>query len=110
MILGLLLFWTAIAVETEGITTLRKLIYFLLFRFVKQHYKKRWIVLFLNLLVLKTISTIPFLYYSLLLKIEKRLIESIPVKSCLAVVGNKSIDVIIPTLVANSIYMLFCKI
>jgi hypothetical protein len=65
MILGLLCYseQQLLLSETEGITTPKEANLFLLFRFVKQHYKKRWIVLlFMNLLVLKTISTFPFLY------------------------------------------------
>jgi hypothetical protein len=59
MILGLLCYseQQLLLSETEGITTHKEANLFLLFRFVKQHYKKRWIVLlFLNLFVLKTIS------------------------------------------------------
>ncbi|MDI1305634.1 MAG: glycosyltransferase [bacterium] len=75
---------------------------FVLFRFVKQHYKKRWIVLlFLNLFVFeKRFPIFPFLY-SLFFKNRKKTalsLDSIPVQSTLAVVDKKTIDVIIPTI------------
>jgi glycosyltransferase involved in cell wall biosynthesis len=75
---------------------------FVLFRFVKQHYKKRWIVLlFLNLLVFeKRFPIFPFLY-SLFFKNRKKTalnLDSIPVQSTLAIVDKKTIDVIIPTI------------
>nr|WP_315213739.1 glycosyltransferase family A protein [uncultured Flavobacterium sp.] len=75
---------------------------FVLFRFVKQHYKKRWIVLlFLNLLVFE--KRFPFfpLLYSLFFKSRKKKelnLDTIPVQSTLTVVDKKTIDVIIPTI------------
>lgn len=75
---------------------------FLLFRFVRQHFKKRWIVLlFLNLLIFeKRFPLFPFLY-SLFFKNRKKTVlklDSIPVQSTLTVVDKKTIDVIIPTI------------
>ncbi|MFT5252761.1 MAG: GT2 family glycosyltransferase [Flavobacteriales bacterium] len=75
---------------------------YVLFRFVKQHYKMRWIVLlFFNLFIFeKQLPLFPFLY-SLFFKNRKKTginLDSILVKSDLAVVGNKLIDVIIPTI------------
>lgn len=75
---------------------------FVLFRFVKQHYKKRWIVLlFLNLLVFeKRLSIFPLLY-ALFFKNRKKIalnLDVIPVSSTLAVLDKKTIDVIIPTI------------
>lgn len=75
---------------------------FVLFRFVKQHYKKRWILLlFLNLLVFeKRFPMFPFLY-SLFFKNRKKIVlnlDLIAVKSTLAVIDKKTIDVIIPTI------------
>lgn len=75
---------------------------FVLFRFVKQHYKKRWIVLlFLNLLVFeKRFPILPFLY-SLFFKSRKKTVlhlDAIPVQSTLTVADKKTIDVIIPTI------------
>ena len=75
---------------------------FVLFRFVKQHYKKRWIVLlFLNLLVFEKRLPIFPLLYSLFFKNRKKTdlnLDSIPVQSTLAIVDKKTIDVIIPTI------------
>jgi hypothetical protein len=74
MILGLLCYseQQLLLSETEGITTHKEANLFLLFRFVKQHYKKRWIVLFLNLLVLKKdYHYFLFIYFFVFLKIEK---------------------------------------
>lgn len=103
MILGLLCYSEPqlLLNDSQGVTQ-KEANLFLLFRFVKQHYKKRWIVLlFLNLFVFeKRFPIFPFLY-SLFFKNRKKIalnLESIPVKSSLAVVGNKSIDVIIPTI------------
>jgi len=75
---------------------------YVLFRFVKQHYKMRWIVLlFFNLFIFeKQLPIFPFVY-SLFFKNRKKTginLDSIPVKSGLAVVDKKSIDVIIPTI------------
>ncbi|MDI6049169.1 glycosyltransferase family A protein [Flavobacterium sp. XS2P24] len=75
---------------------------FILFRFVKQHYKKRWIVLlFLNLLIFeKRFPIFPFLY-SLFFKNRKKTVlnlDAISVQSTLTVVDKKTIDVIIPTI------------
>jgi hypothetical protein len=72
MILGLLCYseQQLLLSETEGITTHKEANLFLLFRFVKQHYKKRWIVLlFMNLLVLKNDHYFCILFA--FLKIEK---------------------------------------
>jgi hypothetical protein len=73
MILGLLCYseQQLLLSETEGITTHKEANLFLLFRFVKQHYKKRWIVLFLNLLVLKKDYHYSLLSILCFLKIEK---------------------------------------
>jgi hypothetical protein len=62
MILGLLCYseQQLLLSETEGITTPKEANLFFIISFVKQHYKKRWIVLLFMNLVLKTISTISF--------------------------------------------------
>ena len=75
---------------------------FTIFKFVKQHYKTRWIVLlFLNLLVFeKRLPLFPLLY-SLFFKsrTKKELnLDAIPVQSILTVAEQKTIDVIIPTI------------
>ena len=75
---------------------------FVLFRFVKQHYKKRWIVLlFLNLLIFEKRFPIFAFLYSLFFKNRKKTalnLDSIAVHSTLAIVDKKTIDVIIPTI------------
>ena len=75
---------------------------FILFRFVKQHYKKRWIVLlFLNLLFFEKRFPLFPLLYSLFFKSRKKKqlnLHAIPVQSTLTVVDIKTIDVIIPTI------------
>jgi GT2 family glycosyltransferase len=87
--------------KTEGIPT-KKSNLFVLFRFVKQHYRSRWVVLlFLNLVIYeKRFPLLPFVC-SLGYKNRKKTglnLDSILVQSTLAVVGNKTIDVIIPTI------------
>ncbi|WP_245712071.1 glycosyltransferase family 2 protein [Flavobacterium gillisiae] len=73
-----------------------------LFRFVKQHYKKRWsVLLFLNLLVFeKRFLILPFLFSWGYRSRKKPLLnfDVIPVQSTLKVVEKKTIDVIIPTI------------
>lgn len=75
---------------------------FVLFRFVKQHYKKRWIVLlFLNLLVFEKRFPLLPLLYSVFFKSRKKKelnLDAIPVQSTLTVAEQKTIDVIIPTI------------
>ena len=81
---------------------------FVLFRFVKQHYKKRWIaLLFLNLMISEKRFPILPLIGSLGYKNRKKMVlnlDSIPVQSTLAVAGNKTIDVIIPT-IGRKVYL-----
>ncbi len=76
--------------------------FYTLFKFVKQHYKKRWLVLlFLNLMLFeKQFPLLPFVF-SLFYKTRKNnklLINAIPVQSILKSVKDKTIDVIIPTI------------
>ena len=75
---------------------------FVLFQFVKQHYKKRWIVLlFLNLLVFEKRFPLFPLLYSVFFKSRKKKelnLDAIPVQSTLTVTDQKTIDVIIPTI------------
>ncbi len=73
-----------------------------LFKFVKQHYKKRWLVLlFLNLIIFeKQFPLLPF-FFSLFYKTPKNNklnLDSITVQSTLKNTINKTIDVIIPTI------------
>jgi glycosyltransferase involved in cell wall biosynthesis len=74
---------------------------FLLFRFVKQHYRARWtLLLFLNLFFYeREIALLPFLS-SLFYKrrILKRDLEKIEIKSTNKVCELETVDVIIPTI------------
>jgi GT2 family glycosyltransferase len=86
----------------EQKTKTQKANLYVLFRFVKQHYKKRWLVLvFLNLIIFeKRFAILPFLF-SLGYKSRKVTtvnLDTIPVQSTLKVVVEKTIDVIIPTI------------
>ena len=73
-----------------------------LFKFVKQHYRVRWIfILFLNFLLFeKKITFLPFLYSIRFKNYQKENIDlsKISVQSKLKVVDTKTIDVIIPTI------------
>lgn len=75
---------------------------FTLFRFVKQHYKKRWLLLLLlNLLLFE--GRLPFMAfcYALFFKNRKKLIfnlDTIEVQSTIGNFSKKTIDVIIPTI------------
>jgi glycosyltransferase involved in cell wall biosynthesis len=75
---------------------------YLLFRFVKQHYKRRWLLLlFLNLFFFeKRFPIVPF-FYSLFFKNRKKIklnLDAIQVNSTLKTADKKTIDVIIPTI------------
>ncbi|MEN2400359.1 glycosyltransferase family A protein [Flavobacterium sp. MC2016-06] len=76
---------------------------FLLFRFVKQHYKTRWVfLLFLNLLIYeRQLPLVPFIFsfFYFKRKLKKDLLDQIAVKSInSSTVKHKTIDVIIPTI------------
>jgi glycosyltransferase involved in cell wall biosynthesis len=75
----------------------------LLFRFVKQHYKTRWVfLLFLNLFIYeREFPFLPFIYslFYFKRKFKKDLLNQIAVKSINnRTVEHKTIDVIIPTI------------
>lgn len=75
---------------------------FVLFRFVRQHYKKRWLLLFfLNLIVFeKQLAFFPLLI-ALLYRSRKKVqlcFDDVLVQSLKKVVTDKNIDVIIPTI------------
>jgi GT2 family glycosyltransferase len=75
---------------------------YMLFRFVKQHYKKRWLLLlFLNLVLFeKRFPILPFCA-ALFFKSRKNIkfdVEAISVQSSLKTADKKTIDVIIPTI------------
>lgn len=75
---------------------------FLTFRFVKQHYKTRWVfLLFLNLLIYE--KKFPFLPFLLSFGFRKRKLnanslDAIKVQSSRKVIDKNTIDVIIPTI------------
>ncbi len=73
-----------------------------LFRFVKQHYKKRWLLLlFLNLLLFEKRFPLVAFCYALFFKNRKKIkldLDAIAVQSILKTVDKKTIDVIIPTI------------
>ena len=76
--------------------------FFTLFRFVRQHYKKRWLLLlFLNLMLFeKRFPVAPFCY-ALFFKSRKKIplnLDSILVQSTKEFESDFSIDVIIPTI------------
>ncbi|MBB4803638.1 GT2 family glycosyltransferase [Flavobacterium nitrogenifigens] len=76
--------------------------YFLLFRFVKHHYKTRWIfLLFLNLFLYeKKIAVFP-LFASLFYKqrsINENALNTITFQSSKKIIDQKKIDIIIPTI------------
>ncbi len=86
----------------NAVLTTRKAGVFMLFRFVKQHYRLRWtILLFLNLMIYeKRFPLFPILY-CLFFRNRKKLrisLESIQVASSRKVIDKKTIDVIIPTI------------
>ncbi len=75
---------------------------FWVFRFVKQHYRTRWVfLLFLNLLIYeKKFSIFPFLssFGFRKRKLNEDLLDNIKVQSSRKVIERKTIDVIIPTI------------
>ncbi|GGF08475.1 glycosyltransferase family 2 protein [Flavobacterium limi] len=83
-------------------TKIHKKSYFILFRFVKQHYKMRWIfLLFLNFLLYEKKITLLPLIYSLFYskrKLKDNLLKKVDVQSIKEVAELVSIDVIIPTI------------
>jgi len=75
---------------------------FVLFKFVKQHYKTRWVfLLFLNLLIHeKKISLLPLLFSLFYSKreLQENCLENIQVQSTNKVIDSGTVDVIIPTI------------
>lgn len=75
---------------------------FVLFKFVKQHYKTRWVfLLFLNLLFHeKKISLLPLLFslFSSKRELPENCLENIQVQSTKKVIDFGTVDVIIPTI------------
>jgi GT2 family glycosyltransferase len=75
---------------------------FTLFKFVKQHYKARWVfLLFLNLMIYEHKFLIAALIYSFFYKNRNQkniFLDAIAVSSSLKVVNENTVDVIIPTI------------
>ncbi|WP_163400268.1 glycosyltransferase family 2 protein [Flavobacterium fluviatile] len=75
---------------------------FVLFRFVKQHYRTRWVfLLFLNLFLYeRKIALLPFLLslFYFQRKLKKSVLDNIEIQSTKKVVELGTIDVIIPTI------------
>ncbi|RKT00023.1 glycosyltransferase family 2 protein [Flavobacterium sp. 123] len=86
----------------EGVIVYKEASIYTLFKFVKQHYKKRWLVLLiLNLMVFeKQFPLLPFgvsIFYKTR-KNNKLQLNTIPVQSTLKTTIDNTIDVIIPTI------------
>lgn len=103
MPLGLFCYSEPALLQQEAIgTTIPTASAFTIFKFVKQHYKTRWVFLLLvNLIIYE--FRLPFLafIYALFFKNKNSLeisLDSIPVQSNRPVVQNATIDVIIPTI------------
>jgi len=75
---------------------------FLLFRFVKQHYKTSWVfLLFLNLFLYERKFTVFPLLFSLFYKkrnLDSSILEQIEIQSSKKVVEKGTLDIIIPTI------------
>ncbi len=102
MPLGVECFSEPSLLKNFGNESLKKANNYTLFRFVKQHYKTRWVFLLLFNLVIyeRKFMFLPFLF-SLFYKrrINKNInLDTIEVQSSRKIVNAKSIDVIIPTI------------
>lgn len=75
---------------------------YMLFKFVKQHHKKRWqLLLFVNLLVFEKQFPLLPIFFSIFYRTRKNnnlYLDAIPVKSTLKTTIDKTIDIIIPTI------------
>lgn len=99
---GLLCYSEPKLLKQKGVTTLSKASIFILFRFVKQHYKTQWVFLLLLDLFLyeRKFPILPFLF-SFFFKNRSNLnvnLDSIQVQSSMKVVDQSTVDVIIPTI------------
>ncbi|SNR75820.1 Glycosyltransferase, GT2 family [Lutibacter agarilyticus] len=100
MPLGLFCYSNPNLLKEDVVNSDKKVSDFKLFRFVKQHYKTRWVfLLFLNLCWFeKTIKLFP-LFISLFYKNRTNLIKSINIQYKKYIINTKeTIDVIIPTI------------
>jgi GT2 family glycosyltransferase len=88
--------------KSESKTSIDLASTFSLFKFVKQHYKTRWVfLLFLNLMIYERRFPVLAMIYSLFYKNRNQKsisLDAIEVDSCLKVVNENTIDVIIPTI------------
>jgi glycosyltransferase involved in cell wall biosynthesis len=102
MPLGVECFSEPSLLKNKGNQTLKRANNYTLFRFVKQHYKARWIFLLLfNLIIYeRKFPVLPFLVSLSYKRRSNKFInlEAIKVQSSRRVVQRKSIDVIIPTI------------
>ncbi|MEL1240165.1 glycosyltransferase family 2 protein [Flavobacterium flavipallidum] len=101
MPLGLLCYSEPKLLKGTKIEPVCKTSNFILFRFVKQHYKKRWVfLLLLNLIIYeRQLALLPFLWsFGFKKRNPDFCLEAIKVESSKKVVSNKTVDVIIPTI------------
>ncbi|WP_281322646.1 glycosyltransferase family 2 protein [Flavobacterium aestivum] len=100
--LGLLCYSEPKLLKKHFLVSSPKASVFTLFKFIRQHYKKRWIVmLFLNLIIYERqfhFAAFLYAYFFKNRKKNKTDISAIEVNSSLAVIVNPTIDVIIPTI------------
>jgi GT2 family glycosyltransferase len=100
--LGLLCYSEPRLLKKHFLVSSPKASVFTLFRFIKQHYKKRWIVmLFLNLIIYELqfpLGAFLYAYFFKNRKKDKTDIDAIKVNSSLTVIVDQTIDVIIPTI------------
>jgi glycosyltransferase involved in cell wall biosynthesis len=76
--------------------------YYILFRFIKQHYRTRWVfLLFLNLILYqKKVLFLPLIFSLFYLRREQKdiLLDNIEINSAKKTIESATIDVIIPTI------------
>lgn len=112
---GLLCYSEPKLLKSEISVTSKKSSIFSLFRFVKQHYKTRWIfLLFFNLMIYERKFPIFPMLFSLFYKNKKGLninLEPIKIQSSVQVINQMTIDVIIPTIGrAHYLYDILCDL
>ncbi len=112
---GLLCYSEPLLLKQHEVFTARKPSLFILFRYVKQHYKTQWVfLLFLNLMMYeRKFSLLPLLFSLFYRNLSNNNlnIEVIKVQSSRKVVGKGSIDVIIPTIGRKAyLYEVLCDL
>lgn len=102
MPLGLLCYSEPKLLRDISTTAVQKASVYTLFKFVKQHYRARWIfLLLLNLLIYeRKFPFAAFIYSSFFRNRNKKIsnLDAIPVQSSLKVDNKNTIDVVIPTI------------